>query len=162
MATDPEWEVLTGRAEYARSATELVAATRLDLVMFSQSLHPSLYGDIAFVEAMKNFLLGHERARCRVLVVAPATALRENPRLIELARRITSRFECRAVPEERREIREEYLISENRHYLHRADPGDLESRYFRDAPLQSQLLLKQFEPLWQESPPARELAELRI
>lgn len=159
---EPRIELISGRIGYAQKAAELAAGARLELVLFSYALDPHLYGDEGFVEQIKKFLLSSERARLRGLVNSPQSAVRSSNRLIELAKHLSSRIEFRQLPEDRLEQRDEYLICDARHYIHRRDPRDLEARSYTDAPLDARELLKQFETAWQEAVPAREFTDLKI
>jgi hypothetical protein len=153
---------LTGRAEMAQHALGLVRKARLELVLLSYDLDPRLYGSEEFAEAVKDFLLSHERARLRGLVQSPKSAMRSSNRLVELARRLSSRIELRQLPEDRGELREDQLICDARHFMRRRDPGDLEATFFDDAPLKARDLLKEFDELWQVSTVAREFSDLKI
>lgn len=159
---EPRIELISGRNGYAQKALELASSARLELVIFSYELDPKLYGEEAFVEAVKKFLLSGDRARLRGLVNSPQSAVRSSNRLIELAKRLSSRIEFRQLPEDRLEQRDEYLVCDARHYIHRRDPRDLEARSYSDAPLDTRDLLKTFEAIWQESAPAREFTDLKL
>ena len=162
VGADKDYLPLTGLAQFADHAVSLVARVHMELVLFSYELDRRIYSSEAFTEPLKKFLLSHERARMRVLVNSAETAVRTGNRLIELGRMLSSRVEFRDLPEEKRELREEYLVCDARSYIYRREPSDLEARYYADAPLQARGLLRIFEELWQISPPARELRDLKI
>jgi hypothetical protein len=161
-APEGNFGTLTGRADMARHAIGLAQKARLELVLLSYDLDARLYGSEAFAEAVKDFLLSHERARLRGLVHSPQSAVRSSNRLIDLARRLSSRIELRQLPEDRVEAREDQLICDGRHFMRRRDPGDLEATWFDDAPLKARQLLKDFEERWQVSTVAREFTDLKI
>lgn len=158
----PDCKLLTGRAEFAQRAVELAGMAKMELLLFSYKLDASIYGREEFIEPLKMFLLTHSRTRLRGLVNSSQTAARSGNRLIELSRRLSSRIEFRQLLDERLDLRDEYLICDTRNYIHRRDPRELEARDYRDAPLQTLEMIKQFELLWQESPPAREFTDLKL
>ena len=88
-------QLLDGQAAFAAKALELVRGARGELLLLSDSLQRNLYGSEEFADAVKSFLLGSERARLCVFVNQPQEAVRNVPRLLELSRRVSSRFEFR-------------------------------------------------------------------
>lgn len=158
----PSSTVVSGHVAYADRAIELLVHARREVVLLSQDLDRRIYGDEDFIETLRAFLLQHRRARLRALVHTPRTAMQHGHRLVELGRALSSRIEFRELSPERKSLREEYLIVDERAMLHRRTPEDLEARCYADAPALAREQLRQFEILWQESPPAREFTDLRL
>ncbi len=154
--------VLQGSAALLTAALECIGKAQREIALFSYALDARVFGDEAFVEQLQVFVLSHERARVRILVNRPELALRNAPRLIELARRASSRIHCRQLSPERQSLIEEYLLSDERAVLYRDRHDQLQAQWHPQAPLQARRRLKDFNPLWEESLPAREFSELRI
>ena len=156
---------LDGRAAFAAQALELVRGSRNELLLLSDSLERSLYGGDAFADAVKAFLLGSERARVCVFVNRPQEALKNVPHLVELSRRLSSRFEFRE-PSEAQQAgggnRSEWLLADRRALLERMEPESLEARYWAQEPQRGKLRAEAFEALWNEAQPAQELRSLGI
>lgn len=157
-----DYSAVVGAAAFAAAAQEVVDAARHDLALMTVDLDRRLFGTDELVQRLRNFILQHRRARFRVLVHEPAAALRNSVRLIEFGRMLSSRVEFRTVPVERRKLREEYLIADERALLYRSSPDQLEAKHYVDAPMVARSHLRAFEALWHESTVARELSSLGI
>lgn len=155
-------ESLSGVDAFRACAVRMFETAHLHVALFSQSLDRRVYSAEEVILAIKDFALRHRRARLQVLVAAPQQAMRAGHRLVELGRMLSSRIEFRELPEAHRRLRQEYVLTDCRGILHRADAGDVEAQHWQDAPLQARGMLREFEAIWQESAPARELSELRL
>ena len=140
----------------------MVAVARHELALLSVDLERNLFGTDAFTARLRTFILAHRRARLRVLVHEPAAAVRNSIRLVEFGRLLSSRIEFRAMPEDRRKRREEFLIADERALLYRSSPDQLDAKHYPDAPMVARSHLREFEALWQESTVAREMTSLGI
>ncbi len=157
-----EFAAVTGSAAFADAALEVVGVARHHLALVSVDLDRRLFGTEAFTERLRGFILAHRRARLRVLVHDPAAAVRNSIRLVEFGRLLSSRIEFRAVPEDRRKLREEFLIADERALLYRSSPEQLEAKHYADAPMVARSHLREFEALWHEAVVARELSSLGL
>jgi hypothetical protein len=155
-------ERVTGFSAFADCAVRLVQASRMSVCALTQTLDARLYGGEAFADAVRRFVLQHERARVRILVQQPEVAVRSANHLIETARRLSSRIQFRQPGEDHRLLASEYWIGDERRVLHRERPEHLDAYWFEDAPLQARLRLRSFEEIWEHAVPARELGELRL
>jgi hypothetical protein len=156
-------ELLTGAADFAARATQMVGAARMEVALLTQDLDRRVYGGAAFSDALRRFVLQHSHTKVRVLVNATQVAVANSPRLVEFGRSLTSFVEFRELlPARRQVVHEEVLITDGRVMLHRESPSDLEARYYAGAPSLARLKLKDFDVLWDESVPAQELRKLGI
>lgn len=153
---------VVGLAEFSDHAVRMVGGAHAQIMLFTHAMDHRIYGSEAFCEALKHFILGHRRAQVQVLVHTPANAMRQGHRLVELGRRLSSRIEFRQLIEERRSLCEEYLLVDERALLHKEYHADLEARYYANDPLRARQQRRDFDALWQESPPAREFTELKL
>jgi hypothetical protein len=162
-AAPPVAEPVLGLDAYAEAAQRLVTQARRSVVLMSVGLDPRAYGSPGFVDAVQTFALSNPRVRMRILLQQSRQAMAGGHRLVELLRRAQSRIEARQLlPEQRHLPPEEYLIVDERHLLQRAGVLVLEARLLQDAPAAVRPLLETFDRLWEESPPARELSELKL
>jgi len=159
---EPVIELVNGQAEFLQRASTLVASAKLDITLFSQSLDRRTYSSEDFITPLQTFLLSHQRARLRVLVHTPVLAMRTGHRLIELGRRLSSRIEFRELLPERKLIRKEFLIADESSMLIRDAEDQLEARFYAHAPLLARDQKREFDILWQESPPAAEFRDLKL
>ncbi len=157
---DADYALVEGREAFLATATAMVSEARREVVIFSYELDRNIFGSEEFLEAARKFTLQHAHARMRVLVNAAGRTARNSNRLVELGRRLTTFIEFRDLPEQYSEIREEYLIADGRRLLHLLDREHRTARDYAATPHVARLKLKDFEPLWQESPPAQELRDL--
>lgn len=156
-------ELLTGAADYAARATQMVTGARMEIVVLSQELDRRIYGTEIFGEALRRFVLQHSHTRVRVLVNNTQAAIGNSPRLVELGRSLSSFVEFRQLLLMRQQsVREEYVVADGRLLLYRETPQDLEAKYYGHSPQLARLQLKGFETLWNESPTAQELRKLGI
>ena len=158
-------QLLDGRAAFAAKALELVRGARYELYLLSDSLERAVYGSEEFYAAVKGFLLGSERARLCVYVNQPQEALQNVPRLVELNRRISSRFEFREPTEEHPAgsgNRSEWLLADRRVLLERLEPESLQAQFWAQEPQRGKLRAEAFETLWNEAQPAQELRSLGL
>ena len=158
-----EAELVTGAADFAARATQMVSGARMELALQSQELDRRIYGTEVFGEALRRFVLQHSHTKVRVLVSNTQAAISNSPRLVELGRALTSFVEFREVPQPRQQTtRDEYLVADGRLLLYRETPQDLEARFYAHSPHLARLQLKSFDLLWNESEPAQELRKLGI
>lgn len=163
MSAPDSGVLLEGQAPYAQHALEMVAGARQDLSLLTQALEPRTWCTEAFVDAVRTFVLQHERTRFRILVANARQAISGGSRLVELGRALSSFIEFRELmPERRPGVIEEYLIADGRLLLHRETPSDLESRFFGSEPRSARTKLRSFDLLWNESTTAQELRDLKL
>lgn len=156
-------ELLTGAADFAARATQMVTGARMEIALLSQELDRRIYGTEVFGEALRRFVLQHGHTRVRVLVNNTQAAIGNSPRLVELGRALSSYVEFRELlPMRQQSVREEYLIADGRLLLYRETPQDLEAKYYGQSPHLARLQMKSFDLMWNESPPAQELRKLAI
>ncbi|MBI2383698.1 MAG: hypothetical protein HYV18_06495 [Gammaproteobacteria bacterium] len=156
------YEVVSGVAAFAQRAAELVAGARNTLDVLSCELDRRIYGSEEFLQNLRKFVLQHRHARLRVLLNAPARALAGGNRLVEFGRAMSSFIEFRELPPERLDVREECVVADGRLLLVKAAPEQLNAKFYPDSPHLARLKLKDFDALWNESPPAQELRDLRL
>ena len=157
-------QLLDGHAAFAAKALELVRAARGELFLLSDALERSLYGNEDFADAVKSFLLGSERARLCVFVNQPQQAVQNVPRLAELSRRISSRFEFREPSPEQGSggQHSEWLLADRRVLLERREPESLQAQFWAQEPQRGKLRAEAFEAIWNEAQPAQYLRSLDL
>ena len=159
---DPGPALVRGMAAFTEHAVLVAKAARMDIVIFSETLDRRIYGDEAFVAAVRSFVLQHRRARLRVLVRHPGTTMRGAHRLVELGRALSSRIEFREPLPERTLPQDEYLLADEKALLLRTFSDDIDAKYLPHAPLDARQQLRTFNGIWEEAVPAQELRDLRL
>jgi len=162
MAEDTP-ELLTGIADFAARATQMVSAAKMEVALLTQELDRRIYGSGIFTESLRRFVLQHSHTKVRILVNSTQLAIANSPRLVEMGRSLTSFVEFRELlPQRQQVVREELLITDGRVLLHRESPQDLEAKFYGASPAVARLKLKEFNLLWDESVPAQELRKLSL
>jgi hypothetical protein len=140
----------------------LAAAARVELRLLSHELDRRLYASEAFIEAVKQFVLAHPRARLRVIVNQPRVAVRNAARLLELATRASSRIELRELnPQHVEDLRGEWLIADRSLLMQRARPDSL-TALLATAPAAVSLRAGHFDECWDAAMPSAELRSLAL
>ncbi len=81
--------------ELRRVSVDMARQARRSLRIVSLHLDPPVYDTLEFLDAVKQFVLGHRRARVHLLVKDPAPIVRDGHRLHQLARRLSTFIEMR-------------------------------------------------------------------
>ena len=161
MSEEAPVDLVTGVANFAARATQMIGAARNDVTLLTLDLDRRIYGGSAFADALRHFVLQHRNTKVRILVNATQLAIANSPRLVELGRGLTSFIEFRELlPSRQQVVREEVLITDGRYMLYRESSQDLQARYYGAHPLVVREKLKEFQVLWDESVPAQELRRL--
>ncbi len=154
---------LEGRAALASALLAMAVGARHEILLLSVDLDRTLYGSEAFVEAIQRLALSSTRARVRVLVKQPRTAMQAAHRLVELGRRLPSRIEFRELAEERHTGQHaDWLIADQRCFIERDRPDALLARLHGEAPLLARARTTAFLSLWEESPGCAEFRALGL
>lgn len=161
-AAAPTPESVLGHVEFAGRVIEMASGARQELLICSQDLDRRIYGDAALIDVLRRFLLEHRRGRVRGLVGDPRRAMCGAHRLVELSRVLSSRIEFRQPAADSAGPGGDYVIVDQRGLLEHPDLGDMEARYYADAPGLAREKLRDFERQWQHALPAREFTDLRL
>ena len=152
---------VSGRSAWQAALLELAQNAQRELCVQSHHLDAFAYGDAAFVEAVKNMILGNRRAQVRVLLndVGPAA---KGHRLVDLGRTLSSFIVFRQLSQSDRDNLEDRVIVDRTRFIERLDPESLDALHYPDAPADSRRRLEDFEQLWAHAAPSPELRALVI
>lgn len=160
---DAQPQLISGGDAFADALGSIAAGSRLELCIQSYDLDRRIYGRPTLVEGIRQFLLQHERATLRVLVHSPKrTAQTGGHRLVELARSLSSRAQIRALPESKKELRQDMIVGDSRMLLLRQRPDDLDAQFHGGDPRVARRKAGEFAELWEQAEPAQELRALGI
>lgn len=163
MTADIPPDKLEGRVALAAAMLDAVKPARLEVLILSFEFDRAFYGSEDFVDEIKRVVLSTERAKVRVLINQPRSAMKASHRLVELGRRVPSRIEFRELSDERQITqRGEWLIVDQRQFIERRAPDSLVAYGWRDAALQARAKAREFNELWEESLPSTEFRVLGI
>ena len=139
---------ITSLEELQQTSFAMAEQARRSLEILTRDLELRVYGAEPFLIAVRKLATTSRVARVRILVREIDGAIRDDHRLIELARRLSSFIEIRCLSEAHRTLNEAMLIADQQGYIHRL-AGDLPagSADFRN-PLQARELLRVFDDAW--------------
>ncbi|MBK1718668.1 hypothetical protein [Thiocystis violacea] len=153
---------LEGRKDIAEASADMAEQAARELLILSPSLEPALYDREPFPRAVRRLALARANLPVRVLVLDPRAASQTGHRLIELARRLTSRIAIQRLDEDDQARPDAFLVADGRGYIHRRLAANMEAVASFNDPLEARRLRGEFERLWERSRVDSELRRLFI
>ncbi|SDX57564.1 hypothetical protein SAMN05421644_1079 [Allochromatium warmingii] len=153
---------LIGRQAIAAVSTHLVAQARREVLIQDPVLDATIYAQEPFVQAIKRLALERPSYCVRVLISDPRTALQRGHRLIELARRLTSRIAIQRVADDEPDQLEAMLIVDATGYMRRRLVERLEAVADYDDSVLARRWRLEFEQRWERSVADVELRQFVI
>lgn len=153
---------LDGQQAIRSACAELARAARRELVIFSRDLDPRYYDDLPFLAEIQRLALERPQLPVRALVMEPRAPISQGHRLIELARRLTSRVQIRKVADDDRDRIDAYLVADRRGYCLRPLADQREAFHAPDSPAEARRLCADFERMWELAEPDTELRRLHL
>ena len=159
-----EFKIVTGAAGFIDQTKRVAESARRELSIQSFELDRRIYGQPSLVDTIRSFALSHDHARIRILVHSPKRTVQSGGHpLVELGRRLSSRFEFRELPESKKaQQRQDAIIADGRIMLIRANPGDVDAQIYAEDPRPARRQQDDFDALWDHSSVAQELRNLGI
>ncbi len=154
--------VLVGRAAIRDACLCLAQGARRELLILSRDLDPDFYDQAPFLAEVRRLALATPHLPVRALVYEPRVAVLAGHRLIDLARRLSSRIAIRRVAEDFRDRLDAFLIADGRGYCLRRLADRPEALASYAAPGDAGRLRAEFEPIWERSDADTELRRLHI
>ena len=153
---------LANRQEIAGICAHMSAQARRELLIHDPALDPAVYDQGPFLQAVKRLALARPGLCVRALLQESRAAIQCGHRLLELARRLTSRIAIQCVADEDRDQLDAILIVDATGYVRRrlTDTADAVADY-DDPPTARRWQLK-FEECWERSRVDTELRQLFI
>jgi hypothetical protein len=153
---------LQGLAAVRDLSAQLAGQAERSLLIFSRTLDQRVYDQQPFLHALHRLALHGPRSQVRILLVDNHRLVKYNHRLLELARRLTSRIELRRPIAQYAEHGDEYLLADHRGYLYREHADEYEGSAEFYAPLEARRLEERFQAAWEHSQPDPELRRLYL
>lgn len=133
-----------------------------ELDIASRQLDPAVYDSTAFVDAVKDLVLGSRYARVRILINLPEVVIKQGHRLVTLAMKLSSFIEIRVPAPEDQDFNQALLIADRTGYIHQ----QLSDRYEGSADFSNRArageLARAFDLLWEKAAPDPNLRRLHI
>jgi hypothetical protein len=151
--TPPTRRTLRDRGEIAAQIATLASQARREIALFAPELDPALFNTAALDHALISLATGHRHNRARLLVEDARQAIRDNPRLVELMRRLSESLDLRQVGEEHAGLRELFVLVDREGYLHQLDLGRPECLLDLHGRREAAELSRRFQEMWDRSEP---------
>ncbi|HET7396841.1 MAG TPA: acyltransferase [Gammaproteobacteria bacterium] len=150
-------------ADDCRSAAlQLVTTTRRSLALFTRDLEPAIFGTVEFATALQRLALRSRFSHIRIVVIDPATAIRDGHRLVALARRLTSFIEFRRPGPDHANLAETFLVTDETGVLYRPLSSRYEGFSDTDNGFEARRYLKRFSEIWSQAEPEQEFRRLGL
>ncbi|NKN31637.1 hypothetical protein [Marichromatium bheemlicum] len=153
---------LDGVEPIRAAGIELATQARRELLLFGPGLAPELYDHEDFLGAVQRLALERPDQPVRILVGETREARRHGHRLIELARRLTSRIAIRRCAEDDRERTDAFLVVDARGYLYRHHGAAYSAELVLGAAAEARRLREEFIQMWERSDSDPEVARLHL
>lgn len=150
-------------SEYLPHLCSMATQAGRRINIFSQDLDSSILDDDSFCDALRTFVVEHNRAaQVRILVQRPQTAIRQGHRLVELARKLSSFVEIRRPASQHASVADAFLTFDNSSYIHRELGDRPEGKACYQDSLRTLELNRRFDEIWAMAEPEPEFRRLGI
>lgn len=151
-STHPGGPVILERsAEHYTTALAMLHTTHRSVHIFSRRLDGRLYDTREFAETVARLASRQPRVRFRILLQEIEPLIKYGHRLIELARRLTSAIEIRAVHPDYRHYNEAFMVFDERRIIHRTLADRYEGIANDNDPDLARKLVSFFTEVWEVS-----------
>jgi hypothetical protein len=145
-------EILTTMPEVREASLRVAKSAQRLLSIFTQDLEPLIYGEEAFLDAIKRLVLARSYAKVRVLLADPSRAMVDNNRFLALARRLTSCIDLRTMSPEYPASAGAFIIADDRALVYRLQTTRWEGISEPNNPAVVRRHLNFFDEVWTMSP----------
>jgi hypothetical protein len=153
---------LQGRNQFQETSLCMAQQATHHIDIFTYDLDKPLYDQAEFIEALKSLAIHQRGIGIRVLIQNNEKVQREGHRLLELARRLTSKIEIRRPHTDFLDHTENFMIIDKIGYIRRKNAERYEGEANFCDRLESKLLSEFFSDVWERSEPESALRRLYI
>ncbi len=140
--------------EYRQAIDRAVLAARRTIRVFDRNLEDAGFNDAARFETLRAFLLSGRDRRLDFVLHDVDYIQRYCPRLLSLQRQFTHAVNIHQTTAEARGVYDGILVVDDAHYVHRFHFDHPRGEWVLNDLAKSQILLRRYESIWQESVPA--------
>jgi predicted GNAT family N-acyltransferase len=157
-----ELKQFTSEADCIEGLAEALGWARRTMRIYSQELDHNFFDRDDVIDALSTFVRRGPPARLLILIHSSSAIISRGHRLLELARRLDSKVEIRAVPSELADDGHSCVVTDEQGYFLMPDHREYQGLANRYDPVQASRLAERFDYLWQRSEPDPELRVLRL
>ena len=143
--------ILHQRNDFLEAVEQMARQANRSIDIFTYDLDKPIYDQAGFLEAAKQLALGTPGIAVRILLQQSEKVQKEGHRLIDLARRLTSRIEIRRPHPDYIDHPENFMIVDRKGYVRRSQPDRYEGEANFCQPLEAKLLGEFFTEVWDRS-----------
>jgi len=162
LAESAELIELTTRQEHREASAALARQAQRNVAIVSRHLNPAIYDQGPFLEAIKRLVMGHTRARVRIIVQDVGPVITYGHRLASLAMRLSSFLQIRVPAPQFKDFNQAFLVVDETGFIHQ----ELADRYEGTAHFNNRGgardLLRTFDEMWEVAEFHPDLREMRI
>ncbi len=154
--------ILTSLSDVREASLRMALAAQRQLCIYTQDLESTVYGEEAFIEAIKRLVLARSYAKVRVLLADATRAVMDGNRFLLLARRLTSCIDLRLINSASPEGAGAFMIADDRATLYRLQAHGWEGICDMNNPSVTRRYMNFFEEAWAQSSTDQQLRTLRM
>ena len=153
---------LKGLDDNKHTAVRMVEQAQRSMNLFTPNLDPRVFDNEDFIEAVKKLAISNPRAKVNILILDPSEVVSRGHRIVELARRVSSRIFIHRAAEDDRDHVDTFMVVDDVGIIRRAHNDRFEGIAEFNNPGEARLLLKKFNEAWERSHPEPELRRLHL
>lgn len=154
---------ISTHAEARATTLDLLSDAQRQVWIYTRDLEAALYGDPAVLEQLKRVGTQGRSAEIRILLIEPASVIKQTHALLPLAQRLASTFQIRSPGDEiDRQNPSAFLLNDRGGFINRPISSRWEGIANRHGPGTHRQLLDYFNQVWERALPCTELRALSI
>lgn len=142
-----------GHDALAHAVTALLHSARREVRLFAPVVEPAVFHTASVTGAIARFAAQRSRNHMNLLIEDVAQVMRDNGRLIDLARRLADGIELREVEDNDRGARDLFLLVDRSAFLLLEDVARSDGVVSTRAPQELAQLISRFDDIWQRATP---------
>lgn len=150
------------RARAAELLSELIDGAQREVLIYSQQLDRELFDNTAVTRALSALARRHPRSQIDVLIHDSRRVVGRRHELLELARRLDSKFRLRKVPSDEQSERRSFVVVDDKGLWLLPDHEEASGIACADDEVQAKHLRERFEELARRARPDPELRTLSL
>lgn len=137
--------------------TSLLERAQHEILVFGPVLDGYYFNTRRAGDALGRFIANHRENRAHILVEHGRQIIRDNARMIALARRFADAVQIRRVGKDHAGLRELIVVIDNRACLYQEDTDRVYRLLHDQGPRQAALLARRFRTMWDQGEPLAEI-----
>lgn len=162
LGQDSTLYTLEERRDVCLVSDLLAREARHSLLLLTEDLEPDIFSREAFLDSASELARRHPGSGFRILVRDGRRTVSRGHRLIELARKLSSHIEIRRPAVYHRDRQRTFLVADGKGYFDRPLANRYEGTANFNDPGAAEVLVREFEDVWEHATPERELARLYL